>query len=73
MRKKKDLRLPEDWSEMLHDQKVCWLIENFGTDEDDEEGNLKFDTEAMTEEIQKAYREVIGKTRKAKRKGVIFY
>ncbi|MBR0137018.1 MAG: hypothetical protein IJM15_01235 [Erysipelotrichaceae bacterium] len=73
MKEKKEIRLPEGWDEMLHDQKVCWFIENYGTDEDDEEGNLIFDTEVMSEEVHEAYEEVIVKTRKAKKKGMILY
>ncbi len=71
MEEKRAIKLPDNWDEMYHFEKVCWFGKNFSTEEDDEEGNLKYDTDNMSDEVFKAYKEVIEYRRELKKKGIL--
>ena len=65
------LSLPVNWEELSLLEKTMWFIDNFGTDEDDEEGFLIYNTEAMAEDVIKEYNKVIVSDRENRKNGII--
>lgn len=63
-------RLPSDWNERIHIARVCWFVENYGTDEDDENGHLIYDVESMPEDVLEAYKETIEQPKELKKQGI---
>ena len=53
-------RLPEEWAEMSFDRQMMWMMDNYGLDEDDEHGQMLFDTASMDEEVHTAFKELTG-------------
>lgn len=68
---RKKIKLPKNWNKMAHRNRVCWFIENFGTCEYDEEGYLIYDTENMSEEVLKAYKDTIEYKKEMSKKGIM--
>lgn len=64
-------QLPDNWEQMMHRQRVCWFIDNFGTDEDDEDGYMIYDTGSMSEEVLEAYKETIEYKKEMSKKGIM--
>lgn len=64
-------KLPDNWKQMMHRQRVCWFIDNFGTDEDDEDGYMIYDTGSMSEEVLEAYKETIEHKKEMSKKGIM--
>ena len=71
MEGKKITKLPDNWEDMIFVARVCWFIDHFGTDEDDENGQLIYDTDSMTEEILEAYENTIEYSREMRKKGFL--
>lgn len=65
-------KLPKNWAKMSTVEKTVWLMDNYGTDEDDDEGWLIYDTESMPEDVLKAYEEVIVSRKESRKNGIIF-
>ena len=65
----KPAKMPEGWQDNLLVINICWLAENFGTDEYDENGELIFDTDSMSDEILQAYKETVLYQREMRDKG----
>ena len=68
---KKDIKLPENWKDMMYWEMVMWFGENFGTDQDNEYGESIYDTENMSEEVLQAYKDSIEHAREMKKQGYL--
>lgn len=67
----KETKLPEEWEEMYEFERFMWLRKNFGTDQYDEDENVIYDTENMSDEILEAYKSVILGRREMKKQGYL--
>ena len=56
------LSLPANWGELSALEKTMWFVDNFGTDEDDEDGYLMYNVEAMAEDVLEEFIKTIRKS-----------
>lgn len=71
MEERKNIKLPENWDEMLYIERVQWLGEHFDTDKENEHGEMIYDTENMSEEVLQGYKDTIEYAREMKKQGYL--
>ena len=65
--------LPVNWNAMFEYERLKWIMDEFGTDQDDENGYMIYDTEKMSDDVLEAYQELVVSKQEAKKQGYIFY
>ena len=68
---KKDIKLPENWKDMMYWEMVMWFGENFDTGQYNEYGEVIYDTENMSEEVLQAYKDSIEYAREMAEQGYL--
>lgn len=71
MEEKKNIQLPDNWNAMFYFEKVQWLGDHFGTDKYNENGEMIYDTENMSEEVLQGYKDTIEYAREMKKQGYL--